>query len=354
MIRILIVDDSETEIQILKSIVATDRDIEVVGCANNGKEALAMVKKLKPDLITMDIVMPLMDGIEAIHMIMMSHPTPIVVISSKLNDNDLNFTFRALDAGALSVLEKPEVFNSPTFEATKKRVLETIKNMASIHVIKRKARITPSIQKIKIKPSLAELREYEILAIGTSVGGPQALKSIFTNLLVNFPVPIVVVQHMTPGFMTGFTKWLNDNTPLSVKVASDEEKLQPGTIYFAPDKYHLKVARQNQALIARLTQAPPVSGFCPSATVLMQSVAHACGKKAIGVLLTGMGNDGAQGLLEIKEAHGLTIIQDEESTVVFGMAGVAQAIGAVDKVVDLDKMASYLNEITSKSKTPVE
>ena len=169
---------------------------------------------------------------------------------------------------------------------------------------------------------------------------------ILKKLPANFPVPIVVVQHMTKGFIEGFTHWLNAQITLKVKLAEDHELLENGTVYFAPDNFHLEIERMNDQLVTKLVKGHPISGFCPSATALLRSVATTCGQNAIGVILTGMGSDGAQGLLEIKQQQGHTIIQDSESTVVFGMAGVAQSLGAVDKVVELEQIANYLMQLT--------
>jgi two-component system chemotaxis response regulator CheB len=345
MIKVLIVDDSNTETQILKNIFESDADLQVVACAKNGKEAIEFNKKYKPHIITMDINMPVMNGIQAINEIMSHQPVPIVVISSQL-DAEMQTTYLALDAGALSVMEKPIDINAPNFAYAKKFMISTIKSMAEIRVIKRRFNIKKhhilTVEQTKTKND----NGYEIVAIGTSVGGPQVLKAILSQLPTDFSLPIVIVQHMTMGYMTGFVKWLNDNVAIHVKEACHDEILQGGIVYFAPDHHHLEIERIKEKLISKLTNKPPVSGFCPSATVLLESVATTCGQNAVGVLLTGMGNDGAQGLLEIKHSHGHTIIQDEESAIVFGMAGVAQSIGAVDAVVELDKMSEYLIQLT--------
>lgn len=343
MIRILIVDDSATELAILKHIFSSAPDIQVIGSAKNGKEAIELAAQLKPDLITMDILMPVMDGYEAIRHIMRNNPTPIVVISSHLNKNLVSATYEALDAGALSVLEKPLNIHSPNFNIEQKRLIDTVRSMAEIKVIRRRFHLESKSQK---NSSTGEIpiknANFDIVAIGTSVGGPHALKIILSQLPTHFRVPIVIVQHMIPGYIEGFAQWLNENTQLKIKNATDQEILVGGTVYFAPDKYHLTVKLIQGKLVAKLVPGVPVSGFCPSVTVLFQSIAKACGDKAIGVLLTGMGHDGADGLLELKKAHGHTVIQDEKSAVVFGMAGVAQSLGAVDNVVELDKIAQYL------------
>lgn len=351
MIKVLIVDDSITESAILKSIVESEHDMEVIGFAKNGKEAVSLTAKLKPDLITMDIHMPVMDGFEAMNLILRENPTPIVVISSKISEDILNMSFKALEAGALSVLEKPKNISSAEFEQSRKQIVETIRSMAGIKVFKRRYNTqsissTPQTEVVKELKKTAKLPHFEILAIGTSVGGPQVLKKILIELPHDFPIPIVIVQHMTQGFITGFTKWLNDSTPLNVKEATKGEILEKATVYFAPDNFHFEIDREYGNLIAKLIKSPAVSGFCPSATVLLKSVAKTCGKNAIGMLLTGMGNDGALGLLDIKKMHGHTLIQDPKSTVVFGMGGVAQSLGAVDKVLELNDIANYLTNIT--------
>lgn len=348
MIKILIVDDSPTETALLKSIFTAEDDFEVVGCSKNGEEAIAMTSDLKPDIITMDILMPVMDGLKATRFIMTHFPIPIVIISSAINNKSVSSSFEALEAGALAVLEKPDNRDDESFAKSRSRIVDTVRSMSTIHVVKRRFYTAhKKVSKTIAKPTIAsKVANYEIIVIGASVGGPQALRQIFSKLDRNFPLPIVVVQHMTRGFINGFASWLNNNTALMIVHAEDNEVLKSGTVYFAPDQYHLEVKRHQNNLMSRLVTGPPVSGFCPSITVLFQSVARVCGKNAIGVLLTGMGSDGAQGLLEIKNSKGHTFIQDQETAVVFGMAGVAQSIGAVDKVVELDKIADYLIAIT--------
>lgn len=347
MINILIVDDSETETKVLKHIFESEQDFHVIACAKDGQEAIELNDKFKPDLITMDIQMPVMDGIKAIREIISHNPVPIVVISSKLND-EMKTAFLALEQGALSVLEKPVNITSPDFKQVRERIVNTIRIMSEIKVIKRRFYTKKLPAKIPEKNINFKSSHYKIIAIGTSVGGPRVLKIILSQIPKDFPLPIVVVQHMTTGYISGFVKWLSGNISLKVKVADHQEILQGGTVYFAPDFYHLEIDSVQEKLIAKLVKAPSVSGFCPSASVLLQSVAKSCASHAIGMLLTGMGNDGAQGLLALKKANGHTIIQDPESAIVFGMAGTAQSLGAVDKVVALDKIAEYLINTINK------
>lgn len=349
MINILIVDDSKTEAQLFKHLFESQSDMRVIGCAKDGREAVEMAARLKPDLITMDLEMPVMDGHTATRLIMSQHPVPIVVISSKLDATSVDMTYLALDAGAVSVLAKPMNIGSKQFERDKRQIIDTVRSMAEIKVIKRRFNVKVSDESVVIPITVTEKsRHFELVVIGTSVGGPQTLKTIFSQLS-DFPVPIVIVQHMTKGFMEGFTRWLNNNISLTAKNVANEEILQPGVIYFAGDDVHFTVQRHNQDLVAKLRPGEPVAGFCPSITVLMQSVAETCGKDAIGILLTGMGNDGAQGLLALKNAGAHTFIQDPKSCVVFGMGGVAESLGAVDKVVEMNQIAAYLKQLFDHS-----
>lgn len=344
MINILIIDDSNTECLLLKTIFESDPNLKVIGIAKDGQEGVTLALKLKPDIITMDIVMPIMDGFEATKLIMAQHPIPIVIISSKINNQDLNITYRALSIGALTVINKPCNIAANDFAIEKQYIIDTIKAMAEIRVIRRvhspkKKLLTSDLQSTPHLP-------FKIIAIGTSVGGPEALKVILTELPENFPLPIVIVQHMTVGFISGFASWLDKNTEIKVKIAEDNERLQKSVVYIAPDDVHMQIAACSNDLMVKLSKSPAISGFCPSVDVLMNSVAKSCGKNALGVLLTGMGCDGAEGLLMIKKSGGHTIIQDPKSAVVFGMASVAQSFGAVDKVIELDKMAEYLLKAT--------
>lgn len=345
MIRVLIIDDSATESLLLKTIFESDDNIKVIGIANNGQEGIVLNQKLKPDIITMDIEMPIMDGFEATKIIMSENPVPIVIITSKLNQRDLNITYRALSIGALSVIDKPHHITSLTFAHEKQNIIDTLKAMAEIKVIRRKFHINNKTKQTSVVRKIP--KQIKLIGIGTSVGGPQALKVILTALPKTFNVPIVVVQHMTDGFINGFATWLKENTQVNVKIAENNEVLSNNVIYIAPDHSHCEIIQLANKIMIRLTNGPPVSGFCPSIDVLMKSIAQVCGKHGIGILLTGMGSDGAAGLLELKKVGGHTIIQDQESTVVFGMAGVAQSLGAVDVVVELNKMADYLIHLTS-------
>jgi two-component system chemotaxis response regulator CheB len=348
MINVLIAEDSDVVAMLLRTIIEQEPDMKVIGHASNGRKAVQMCNTLKPDIVTMDIRMPIMDGFEATRMIMVNNPLPVIVISSSLDNEEQQITFRAIEEGALAVLEKPYGFEHPEFEKTRKEIIDTLRAMVEVKVIRR---TTPKVvAKVNIFETAIQqkTRAYEILALGSSTGGPQVLQAIFSSLPVGFPVPIVCTQHISNGFIGGMVQWISGNTLLNVELTRHGEPLLPGTIYFAPDDYHLRVKRNTSGLVANLTQEPPVNGFRPSATPLFQSLAEYCGGHAIAGLLSGMGDDGAQGLLEARRAGCHTFVQDEKSAVVYGMPGTALALDAVDQVLELDKIATYCTSLVKK------
>lgn len=340
MIRILVAEDSKVVSILLKTILEQEPDMEVIGIAANGGEAVAMAEALKPDLITMDIRMPVMDGFLATRHIMSTRPVPIVVISTSVDHEELQTTFRAIEEGAICVLEKPVGISHPDFERQRAELVETIRGMAEVKVVKRRFESThpeesaPASSRLPARP--------ELIAIGCSTGGPMALMTLFKGLPWVFPLPIVVAQHMTRGFVGGLVNWLKGHVGFEVYLAEDGQILQPSTVYLAPDGHHLKVDRQGGRLAARLSLEGADQGFRPSANVLLESAAAVCPAQAVGVLLTGMGNDGTRGLLAMRKAGCRTIVQDNASSVVYGMPAAALEADAVDEVVPLARMAAYL------------
>lgn len=350
--RILLVEDSDTVAMLLTAIFSAEPHMEVVGRARNGKEALTLIEEVRPDVITMDIRMPEMDGFEATRIIMSSNPTPIVVISSSIDDEELKITFRAIEAGALTVLEKPRGTTHADFEARRAELVNTVRAMAEVKVVRRKAKVP--LRQVKDDTRVAPPAHdgaYRLLAIGCSTGGPLALKTILETMPAGFPIPMVVVQHISPGFLGGMISWLQDFTPLKLHLAENYGALLPGHVYFAPDGYHLTVTRDNEQLLAQLNDDKPVKGFRPSATPLLESVARACGDDAIGCLLTGMGDDGALGLQKLHNAKSYTFVQDEESCVVFGMPAAALAIGATTNLIQLSNISQHLQQLAEQSNT---
>ncbi len=352
MIRVLIVEDSPTARLLLTKLLSSDPDIEVVGTANDGLEGVARALELRPDLITMDIRMPRLDGFEATRRIMEQVPTPIVVISASVDAADLAITFNAIQAGALEVLAKPPGFGHQNFDVLRERLITTVKLMAEVKVVRRRARPatgtlgpspSPSIEAGRAggHPRTGSLsRPVALLVVGASTGGPTALATFLKGLPQDFPVPAVIVQHIANGFLAGLVSWLQTTSALRLKVAVEGENIMPGQVYFAPEDRHLVLAARG---VLGSSQAPPVSHVRPSATVLFKSAALVYGAEVAGLLLTGMGDDGAAGLKAIRDAGGTTLAQDEASSVVYGMPRAAAEMGAVDLVLSLERIAPTVN-----------
>lgn len=345
MLRILIVEDSTVVALLLKAIFEQEQDMEVVGLAKNGLDGVQMTQDLKPDVITMDIRMMGMDGFEATRRIMADTPTPIVVVSSSVDDEELSITFRAIEEGALAVMEKPRGFTHPDFEKIRLNLVDTVRAMAGVKLFSRKKIVRPKDASSSERKGRSRARQYELLAIGCSTGGPQVLQRIFSMLPIDFPVPIVVTQHISKGFAGGLVTWLAGSTLLKVKLAEHGETLCAGTIYFAPDDQHFQIMRNVIGLVANMSQDALCNGFRPSVSQMFHSIAKTCQHRAVGALLTGMGVDGADGLLALRQAGSHTIVQDEASAVVYGMPGAAVALNAAEKKVESDKMAAYFNRL---------
>jgi len=341
--RILIVDDMKVVRILLRAIFENEADMEVVGEAENGEEAVDKALALQPDLITMDIRMPIMDGFEATKQIMKLYPVPILVISADINNDDLKVAFNALNAGALAVIEKPKMVTEYNLQAIGKDLLETVRNIVNIKV--QKPALLPS--KTKKKHMFSSIPPYHLVALGCSTGGPMALKMILSALPNNFPTPMLIVQHITVGFLSGLIAWLSDYTSLTLKIARVDEKFQPGTVYFAPDNHHLLVKRRATDYYAVLDDHDYDTHFKPSIDVLFDSIAEQSKGAAIGGLLTGMGKDGAKGLLAMREKKCSTFVQDKKSCVVYGMPYYALSHGGAEKIVPLEEIANYLIELVS-------
>lgn len=347
MIRVLVVEDSDTVRNLLVEMLQGDPEFQVVGAARNGAEAVMLTRRLRPDVVSMDIIMPTMDGFDATQQIMNEVPTPIVLVTSNLDPDEVTRSMHAMRLGALHVMNKPEGPESPRFERSVAEYRQTLRTFSQVRVLRHWSGISPkppvtspSIRRTS-RRSDPQVRKIRVVAIATSTGGPAALQEILGGLPADFPMPILVVQHITPGFISSLAASLRCTTNLGVKVAEDGEPLRPGTIYLAPDGAHLGVkARQ-----VSLSESAGILGFRPSATYLFESVANHYGRSALAVVLTGMGEDGVPGLRRIREAGGYVLIQDKDSSVVFGMPGAALAAGVVDEEISLRHMASRLLEV---------
>ena len=344
-IRVLIAEDSATSRELIRSILKTDPRIEVVGEAVDGIQAVNLARDLSPDVITMDIRMPRMDGFEATKKIMSESPTRIVIVSGQARGDTLNECMCALRFGALALLSKPTGPGAADFAKTSIQLLKTVKALSDVEVIRRRHRPLSLAGKTPATdPAEKSSGAYGMVAIAASTGGPPALLSILSKLSPDFPLPILVVQHLGVGFVEGFVKWLNFESPLPVCLARHREPLLPGTIYIAPDDCHLGVATSGAI---SLSDDPPIMGFKPSASFLFRSAAEIYGRRALAVVLTGMGQDGVDGLREVHRRGGTVLAQDEASSVVWGMPGAAVAEKVVRQVVPLEHIAQTLVEEVS-------
>jgi two-component system, chemotaxis family, protein-glutamate methylesterase/glutaminase len=346
VIRVLIVDDSAVLRQSIRLILQSDPELLVVGEANNGLDAIAMAEKLQPDVITMDIQMPKMDGLGAIREIMAEHPAPIVVVTGADLDRDITLASQATKVGAISVLKRPEGIGHAGYQAFAVKLIEQVKLMSAVKVIRRPKELTGHPPPVVMAPA-AHLPE--LVAIGSSTGGPAALHRILSALPADFPVPILIVQHISFGFVEGLASWLGAACPLKVKVGSQGERIETGTVYIAPDGSHMQVDRFHKIV---LSNADPVSGFRPSVTAMFESVAYCYGAGTVAVILTGMGSDGAVGMKALHAAGATTLAQDEASCVVYGMPKEAIALGVIDRVVALDQVARVMTELCTQELKP--
>jgi two-component system chemotaxis response regulator CheB len=351
MIRVLVVEDSATVREFLLHILRSDPEIDVVGTAETGEEALEAVGRIKPDVITMDVHMPKMNGFDATRRIMETHPTPIVVVSGTVDMDDAAKAFRAIEAGALAVLQRPHALGHPAHEKTATELVRTVKLMSEVKVIRRWPRSRP----VEIFPEASVCTEFRcqaaqkqvsLVAIGASTGGPPVLQAILAALPGDFSVPVLIVQHIAPGFAQGFAEWLAQSSSLPVQIPVHGQPVLPGHVYVAPDGVHMAVGPQARI---QLNADEPENGLRPAVSHLFRSVAQAYGTKAIGVLLTGMGKDGARELRLMKEQGAVTIAQDKDSSVVHGMPGEAIKIGGATYVLPPEKIRIALTSLVSRN-----
>jgi len=349
-ITVLLVDDSPLALSILRKILSSSPWIRVIGTASNGPEGLKLIGTLQPQVVCLDYHMPSMNGLELTRAIMSRFPRPILVISETTESVDSNKAFELLEAGAVDVFRKPaNVRDNDALQAYGFELVSKIKVVSRVHLFSRNAvkGLPPPVVSVETFPPEVAVGEsvVEVVAIGASTGGPQAIATVLMNLPLRLSVPILCVQHISEGFLPGLVSWLAGYCRREVKVAEHGEWPLPGVVYFPPDRLHLEV---DVAGRLRLSNVPPVNGHRPSVTHLFKSVAKCFGKKAVGVLLTGMGGDGAEGLVELRRAGGRTLVQNEESCVVFGMPKVAIEQGAAQWILPLDQIASRIADLCQR------
>ena len=348
-IRVLIVEDSIVIRELLEHIVGHDPRLEIAAAVGSAEEALRILERVSPDVISMDIRLPGMNGLEATRRIMAERPTPIVVVSASVESEDLQITMNALQAGALAVLEKPAGTTSGEYESLAQRFGTQLAIMSEVKLVRRRVAATHTravrtrtIATHSERQVASHPGGYRMMGIVCSTGGPSALVQLLGGLGTGFPLPIALVQHITSSFLGGFASWLESVSPFSVTIVTDRVTPVPGRIYLAAPDRHLRLEYGTLLVDA----GDPVCGQRPSGTVLFESMATDLGAAALGVLLTGMGDDGAEGLLQIRNFGGHTIAEHESTAVVYGMPGEAVRLGAVCESLPLPAVAPRILDLT--------
>ncbi|MEO6786984.1 MAG: chemotaxis-specific protein-glutamate methyltransferase CheB [Chthoniobacteraceae bacterium] len=347
-IDVMVVEDSTVASDLLVHILSSDPAFRTITCARSGEEAIALMAEKKPHVMTMDIVMPKMDGYETTRRLMETHPLPIVIVSSAYNPGDVAQTLRTMEAGAVAAVEKPPGVHHPTYAVRAKKLIETVKAMAEVRVVRRWPKKRPEPLPADF-PAVKPAGEIKLIAIGASTGGPVVLQTILSRLPKPPPVPVVIVQHISAGFVQGLADWLGATSGIPVKVATDGEMLHPGRVYIAPDDCQMKVEKSGRIACV---SAEAENGLKPSVSYFFRSVATNYGASAAGVLLTGMGRDGATELKQIRDTGAVTFAQDQESSIVFGMPGEAVKCGAAMYVMSPEAIGDALRTLLTKSANP--
>ena len=341
-VRVLVVDDSPLVRDMISHILSSDPGLSIVGQAGDGLEAVAKVAALRPDIVTMDIEMPVLGGLAAIERIMAENPVPILVVTSQTG---VGTAFAAVSRGALDVVEKPDIDPANGAALIRKVKMLAGVDAAALHQAGKRPgdrpAPSPAVSPQVFGPT-AGSRGKRLVAVACSTGGPKALNLILSGLPGDFPAPILVSQHVCLGFAPGLAEWLGTGTALKVGVARSGDLLEPGRVYVNPPEFTMRVTRRETI---ELGGEAPGQIYHPSCDAMLASVAEAYGPQAVGVILTGMGDDGVAGLKALKAAGGVTLAQDEESSVIFGMNGVAVNQGCVDKVLPLAEIPGQLKSL---------
>ena len=343
--RVLIVDDSAFMRKVLETIFNADDQLQVAGHAKDGREAVALAESLKPDVITMDINMPHVDGLQATAEIMTTNPRPIVIVSSESKDGAAS-TVKALELGAIEFVAKPSGGIDLDMQSVKEDLLRKVRMAAKVRVVRTASRLASTLQHagesprpvapVRPAPSSAPDQRFPVVVLAASTGGPATVMRLAPGFTREFPAAVILVQHMPAAFTTQFAAQLAEFTGIRVKEAEANESIQPGTFYICPGGQHLRVTPAGRLQLDGATGR--INGYLPNIDVTMESVAAFAGAMSIGAVLTGMGNDGANGAKAIKAAGGYVLAQDEATSVIFGMPAEAIKVGAVDQVLGIDNI----------------
>jgi two-component system chemotaxis response regulator CheB len=327
---------------LLEHIIGNDSRLEVAGAVGSAEEALRIIGHVRPDVLSLDVRLPGMNGLEATRRIMHEHPVPIVVVAAEVEGGDLNITMNALRAGALAVVAKPGGVERSDYAAVAEDLCTQLFIMSQVKVVRQRPPRDQGGPRPGTIPAVpAGPSPFRIVGLVASTGGPTALARVLSDLGAGFSKPVLVVQHIGAPFIAGFAEWLGTVSPLPVVLAQDRMVAAGGFVYVAPGNRHLAV----DGLTLRLVDGEAVAGQKPSGSVMFSSLAVHCGPAAVGVLLTGMGEDGAQGLLELREAGGHTIAEDASTAIIWGMPGTAMAIGAAQEMLPLPSVGARLRQL---------
>ncbi len=335
MIKVLIVEDSLVAQQLLTHILNGEPGIQVIGTAATGAEAIKFVNKTKPDVITMDFYLPDANGLQVARQIMETKPVPIIIVSATWTADQYSEAFSLMDAGAVGTMKRPPGPGHSEHESLAQELIQLVKSMSEIKVVRRSAKFKAKQFEVAQIPFMVR----RLVAIGASTGGPPVLDTILSQLPADYPYPIVIVQHIAEGFLDGLVNWLQPKCKLKIHIAENNQPIEAGHVYIAADHHHLAVTSQERLL---LSNAEPENGIRPSVCFLFRSVAKTYGSRAIGILLTGMGKDGATGLQLMREQGAITIAQDQDTSAVFGMPNEAIKLGAAQFILPPEKIAQSL------------
>lgn len=347
-INVLVVDDSKVARLLLVHLLESDPQICVLGVVNDGQAAVDFLRGHKPDVIIMDIHMPRLDGFEATRCIMETQPVPIIICSATASTQEVATSFRVMEAGAVACVEKPLARERPDFDALVANLLQTVKLMSEVKVVRRWPRLrgaSPTGSGLRPVPPSPPANGIQFVGIGASTGGPVVLQTILAGLPKDFPVPVLIVQHIARGFLAGLVEWLNQTTGWQVHVAAHGMTPLPGHAYLAPDDLHMGITSAGHIFLSR---EEPVGGLRPAVAYLFRTLAEEFGPNAVGVLLTGMGRDGAAEMKSMKDAGAITIAQDRESSVVHGMPGEAIALDGATHILPAERIPAMLTTIVPR------
>jgi two-component system chemotaxis response regulator CheB len=352
--RVLIVDDSAFMRKVLEHIFNADDQLQVAGHAKDGREAVALAESLKPDIITMDINMPHMDGLQATAQIMTTNPRPIVIVSSESKEGAAS-TLKALELGAIEFVAKPSSGIDLDMQSVKEELLRKVRMAAKVRVVRTASRVALTVQgangsatsakqspAVRTAPVIPADQRFPVVVLGASTGGPATVMRLAPGFTRDFPAAVFLVQHMPASFTTQYAAQLAEFTSIRVKEAETNETVQPGTLYICPGAQHLRVTPAGRIQLD--STSGRINGYLPNIDVTMETVAAYAGAMSIGVVLTGMGNDGANGAKAIKSAGGMVLAQDEATSVIFGMPAEAIKLGAVDRVLPIDDIYAAIEK----------